>query len=193
MKKNIFMFTALFVFTSLSFAQNFANKGTLEVGGSLGFTSTTNVSNGQSSSNSTSTFRIEPYLGYFIINSFELGIEPVFTRSGSGNTSSTSFGIYLAPAWNFNLRSNLYPFIEGKIGYNSNSYDDGNPTTEDSGESGLSWGIKVGLKAQVSKAALINLGIFYDQITMNPKDWAGDRNGQNIFGIDVGVAIFFGK
>lgn len=193
MKAFSFLFITLFVFASLSFAQNFPNRGTLEVGGSLGFSSTTNVVNGQSSSNSTSTFRIEPYIGYFIINSFELGIEPSFTRTGSGDYSSTTFGIYLAPAWVFNLRSNLYPFIEGRIGYNSSSVDDGIPLTPDISSGGFAWGFKGGMKFQVGKSSLVNMAITYDQITMNPKDWTGNRNGKNIFGVNAGVTIFFSK
>ena len=126
MRKITVLFAALFVFTSLSFAQNFATKGTIEVGGSLGFSSTTSVSDGQSASNSTTTIRLEPYIGYFVVNSFELGFEPSFTTSSYGDYSSNSFGIYFAPAWNFDLRSNLFPFLEGRIGYNTSSSDDGN-------------------------------------------------------------------
>ena len=193
MRKITVLFAALFVFTSLSFAQNFATKGTIEVGGSLGFSSTTSVYNGESASNSTTTIRLEPYIGYFIVNSFELGFEPSFTTSSFGDYSSSSFGIYFAPAWNFDLRSNLFPFIEGRIGYNTSSSDDGNSTTEDPTYSGIAWGLRGGVKAQVGNSALINLALSYDQITMNPKGWNGSRNGQNIFGFNAGFTIFFGR
>ena len=193
MRKITLLFAALFVFTSLSFSQNFATKGTIEVGGSLGFSSTTSVSNGESASNSTTTIRLEPYIGYFIVNSFELGFEPSFTTSSFGDYSSSSFGIYFAPAWNFDLRSNLFPFIEGRIGYNTSSSDDGNSVTEDPTYSGLAWGLRGGVKVQVGNSALVNLALSYDQITMNPKNWDGGRNGQNIFGVNVGFTIFLGK
>ena len=193
MRKITQLFAALFVFTSLSFSQNFATKGTIEVGGSLGFSSTTSVSDGQSASNSTTTIRLEPYIGYFIVHSFELGFEPSFTTSSVGDYSSSSFGIYFAPAWNFDLRSNLFPFIEGRIGYNTSSSDDGNSATEDPTYSGLSWGLRGGVKVQVGNSALVNLALSYDQITMNHKDWDGGRNGQNVFGFNAGFTIFFGK
>ena len=193
MRKITLLFAALFVFTSLSFSQNFATKGTIEVGGSLGFSSTTSVYDGQSASNSTTTIRLEPYIGYFVVNSFELGFEPSFTTSSHGDYSSNSFGIYFAPAWNFDLRSKLFPFLEGRIGYNTSSSDDGNSTTDDPTYSGIAWGLRGGVKAQVGNSALVNLALSYDQITMNPSGWNGGRNGQNIFGVNAGFTIFLGK
>lgn len=191
------IFTLLFVallFGSISLnAQNFATKGTLEFGGSVGFSSTTFVNNGESSENSLSAFSIEPYIGYFIINSFELGIIPTFSTSSYGDNSETDFGIYFAPSWNFDLKSNVYPFVEGRIGYNTASYDDGNSETDESSYSGLAWGLRGGIKLQVGNSALVNLSLSYDQMTLNPEDWEGDRNGANNFGVNAGFTIFIGK
>ena len=193
MRAITFLFSALFILSSISFSQNFATKGTVEVGGSLGFSSSTSVNDGQSASNSTTTIRLEPYIGYFVVNSFELGFEPSFTTSSIGDYSSNSFGIYFAPAWNFDLRSKLFPFLEGRIGYNTSSSDDGNSATEDPTYSGIAWGLRGGVKAQVGNSALVNLALSYDQITMNPSGWNGGRNGQNIFGVNAGFTIFLGK
>ena len=195
MRKITLFFAALFVFTSLSFSQNFATKGTIEVGGSLGFSSITGVSNGESSSNSLSTLRLEPYIGYFIVDGFELGFEPSFTTSSIGDYSSNSFGIYFAPAWNFDLRSNLFPFLEGRIGYNTSSRDvsNGEGGTTKYTTSGLAWGAKGGVKVKIGNSGLFNLALSYDQITMNPKDWSGSRNGENIFSVNAGFTIFIGR
>lgn len=193
MRKTMLLFATLFVFTSLSLTQNFATKGTIEAGGSLGFSSTTSVSNGESSSNSTTTFRLEPYIGYFVVNSFEIGFEPSFTTSSFGDYSSNSFGIYFAPAWNFDLRSNLFPFLEGRIGYNTSSSDDNNSETEDPAYGGIAWGARGGVKVKIGNSGLFNLALSYDQITMNPKGWDGGRNGQNIFAVNAGFTIFFGR
>jgi hypothetical protein len=184
MKKLFLILPILFLFTLTSFSQNFATKGTIEAGGSLGFSSITSVSDGESSSNSLSVFRLEPYIGYFVVNSFELGLEPSLLLQSSGGNSSTSFGIYLAPAWNFDLRSNLFPFLEGRIGYNSYS---------DAAYSGLAWGLRGGVKVKIGNSGLFNLALSYDQITMNPKGWSGGRNGENIFAVNAGFTIFIGK
>ena len=193
MRTLILLFATLFVFTSLSFSQNFATKGTVEVGGSLGFSSSTYVSNGNSASHSTSTIKIEPYIGYFVSNGFELGFVPSLTSQSYGDNSSTSFGIYFAPAWNFDLRSNLFPFLEGRIGYNSVSSSDGDPLTEDPSYGGIAWGFRGGVKVKVGNSALVNIALSYDQTTYNPKNWSGDRNGENLFAVNAGFTIFLGK
>lgn len=194
MKKSLYFFFVVLLLGTISLnAQNFATKGTVELGGSLGFTSTTYVSNGESSDNSYSDFSIDPYIGYFVINSLELGIIPSFSSSSYGDNSSTSFGVYFAPAWNFDLRSNLYPFIEARIGYNTSSYDDGDAETDDPSSSGLAWGLRGGLKVQVGNSALVNLALSYDQVTMEPENWSGDRIGANVLGVTAGFTIFFGR
>lgn len=186
MKKLYPVLTFVFVFASLTFSQNFATKGTIEVGGSIGFSSTTSVSNGESASNSTTTIRLEPYIGYFIVNSFELGFFPSFTSQSYAGSSSTSLGIYIAPAWNFNLRSNLFPFLEGRVGYSSTS-------SGGSTYGGLAWGAKGGVKVKIGNSSLFNLALSYDQLTYNPSGSSGGRNGYNVFAINGGFTVFFGK
>jgi hypothetical protein len=191
MKKLFTFFTVLFLAGGISlFAQDFAHKGVVEVGGTVGFNSTTSVFDGESADDSYTQFWFNPYVGYFIVNSFEIGVIPTFSTASFGDQSQTNLGILVAPAYNFDLHSSLYPFIEGRVGFNTSSYDDGNSETDDPSSSGLEWGLRGGLKAQVGKNALVNIGIFYEQITMNPEDWDGDRIGSNVFGVEAGVAIF---
>jgi len=191
MKKFFTLFTILFLSCGISlFAQNFAKMGTVELGGTLGFNSTTQVSNGEAADESSTTIFFNPYFGYFFINSLEVGIIPTFSSSSFGDQSQNNFGVLLAPAYNFDLGNCWYPFIEGRVGYNTSSQDDGDDETEDPSFSGLAWGFRGGVKAQVGNNALVNVGVFYNNVTMNPENWEGDRNGQNVFGIEAGVAIF---
>jgi len=188
--KNLFLlFTVLFLFTSISFSQNFATKGTIEAGGSIGFSSTTAVYDGQSSSDALSTFTVQPYIGYFVLNSIELGIVPTFISQSLGDVSQSTFAIYFAPAFNFDLKSNLYPFIEGRIGYGTSSYDNG---TVNSSASGMAWGLKGGVKVKIGNSSLFNVAVSYDQLTQTPENWNGDRVGENIFGVNAGFTVFFG-
>jgi hypothetical protein len=190
-KKFFTVFTIVFFACGVSlFAQNFAKKGTLELGGSVGFTSTTGVSNGETADESETNFMFNPYVGYFFMNSFEVGLIPSFSTSSFGDQSLSSFGVLLAPAYNFDLGNCWYPFIEGRIGYNTITYDPGIQGVDESTISGLEWGFRGGVKAQVGNNALVNVGVFYRNVTMDPEDWDGDRNGFNQFGIEVGVAIF---
>lgn len=181
------------IFTSLSYSQHFASRGIIEIGGNVGFSSTTSVSNGNTANNSTTRFSLEPYVGYFLMPGLELGLIPSFSLSGYGNSSTTSFGFYFAPAWNFDLKSNFYPFVESRIGYNYSSQSDGNPSTEDPSYGGLAWGFRGGVKLKIGSNALLNLAISYEQMTMNRKGWTGERNGENIFAVETGFTVFFGR
>ncbi|MCJ7555266.1 MAG: hypothetical protein MUO34_15450 [Ignavibacteriaceae bacterium] len=197
MKKFFSFFFLVLLFGSITLnAQYFATKGTIELGGSAGFSSSTSVDNGETAEDAFTTFNFAPYVGYFVVNSLELGLIPSFVSQSFGdNYSANAFGVYFAPAWNFDLKSNLFPFIEGRIGYNTTSttVTDGEGVETEFNSSGLAWGLRGGLKVQVGNSALVNLALFYDQLTMDPDNWDGDRNGENVFGVNVGFTIFWGR
>ena len=181
----------LLIFTFSMNAQDFGKKGVIEAGGSIGFSSTTTVTDGETGDNALTQFTFQPYFGYFIINCLELGLIPSFTSLSQGDASISTFGIYFAPAWNFYLDSKAFPFVEGRIGYQSSNYDSGEG--DDNTLSGLSWGLRGGLKYQLGNSALVNASLGYTQSTLNPKDWDGGRNGTNVFDVMVGFTVFFGK
>lgn len=192
MKKFLYSFVLVLLFGSLSlFGQDFAKKGVWELGGGIGFSSTTFVSDGESGDNALTSFTFEPYVGWFVINSLELGLIPSFNTVSYGDESENSFGIYFAPAWNFDLQSQLFPFIEGRIGYNTITYDPGEG--ESSTRSGLAYGARGGLKYQLGNSALVNFSLGYTMTTLDPEGWEGDRNGTNSFDVMVGFTVFLGK
>ena len=194
MKKFFYLLTITFIVGSISLsAQNFAKKGIVELGGGLGFTSTTYVFNGESLDDSQTSFWFYPYVGYFIINNVELGIIPRFSTSSYGDLSDNSFGILFAPAYVFDLGNCWYPFIEGRVGYNTWTYEyyDLNLDILESTQSGLEWGFRGGVKAQVGRNALVSAGVFYQMIDRNDDDDPNDeRDGFNQFGLEVGVSVF---
>ncbi|HSW55245.1 MAG TPA: outer membrane beta-barrel protein [Ignavibacteriaceae bacterium] len=195
MKKFFYLLVLTLVIGSVSLsAQNFAKKGVWELGGGIGFSSSTGVSNGESADDAATTFTFEPYIGYFVINSLELGLIPRFNSYSFGDYSINSFGIYFAPAWNFDLQSNLFPFIEGRIGYNTSTveYEDEEGTVEQT-LSGLAYGARGGLKYQLGNSALVNVSLGYTMVTLDPEDSEGDRNGSNDFDVMVGFTVFLGK
>lgn len=195
MKKFFYLLTIILIVGSVSLsAQNFANKGVWEFGGGIGFSSTTYVYDGESGDDALTSFMFEPYIGYFVINSLELGLIPSFETSSFGDVSSNSFGIYFAPAWVFNLQSNVFPFIEGRVGYNTSTltYDDEEGEVEETA-SGLAYGARGGVKVQLGNSALVNASIGYMMSTMEPEDWEGDRVGSDTFDIMVGFTVFLGK
>ena len=191
MKNLFYSLIILIFFGSVSiFAQGFANKGVWELGGMIGFSSTTGVVDGESGDEALTQFTFEPYVGYFVINCFELGLIPSFTSLSQGDASITSFDIYFAPAYNFNLHSAAFPFVEGRIGYGTATYDYGED--DNNTLSGLSWALRGGLKYQVGSSAIVNVSLGYTQHTRNPDGWDGDRNGTNVFDVMAGFTIFVG-
>jgi hypothetical protein len=192
MKKFFYLLVLTLVVGSVSLsAQNFAKKGVWELGGMIGFSSTTAIFDGESGDEALTQFTFEPYIGYFVINGLELGLIPSFSSLSQGDASISSFDIYFAPAWNFDLQSKAFPYLEGRIGYGTATYDSGEG--DDETLSGLSWGARGGLKYQLGSSAIVNASLGYTQSTLNPKDWDGGRNGTNVFDVMAGFTIFFGK
>ena len=163
-------------------ARNFAVKGTTEVGGNISFQSLTPVFNGNTGDAAT-LFTMAPFIGYFVSDGFEIGVNPlgvsVFSISGS---SSTSFRIFVAPSYNFKTEGIAYPFIEALLGY----------TTESNGasRSGFSWGGRAGVKLAVMGNGLLNLGVQYLQITLNPSG-TSNRYGSNELNVSAGFTVWF--
>jgi hypothetical protein len=160
----------------------FAQKGTVELGGNVSFQSVTPVFNGASGDAST-VFTLAPFFGYFVSDGFELGVNPfdITVNSLPNSNSSTRVSILFAPSYNFKTNSIAYPFVEALLGYTSLS----NRGTE----SGFSWGGRGGLKLAVADRGLLNLGVQYLQITMNPSG-AIRRYGSNDFSLAAGFTIW---
>ncbi|MGD8306237.1 MAG: outer membrane beta-barrel protein [Ignavibacteria bacterium] len=189
MKKIIAPFLILFIILGISNteAQSFAHKGTIELGGTIGFESETDVYDGETDDESLTTFSFSPLFGYFIINGLELGLTPIYEITSYGDNSDTMFGIFFAPQYHFDLQSNVYPYVGGIFGYNSFNRDRLN---SDDTFSGISYGGMAGIKIQIGNSSLINLRIRYLIATFNPEDWTGDRNGHNNLAIEAGFSIF---
>lgn len=178
-------FGLIFMPMNAQAGEKFGMKKQIEVGGTIGFTSITPVFAG-TTGNATSLFSINPYVGYFITDGFELGLVPMVTiiSPPSPATSTTDLTIFLAPAYNFQLQnSTVTPFIEGLIGFSSVS-SSGNSA------SGLSFGGRGGIKVNVTGQALLNVDVRYLLITEKPSG-ANDRFGYNELGINVGFTVWF--
>jgi hypothetical protein len=191
MKKLSFALVALLVATSLAVpstgvaSDKFANKGQVELGGMLNFSSNTHVTAG-STGDAATTVTLSPFVGYFLFDQFELGLNlQLNSTTFKGNTTS-DYTLLLSPAWNFRIQnSNVTPAVAFLIGYGSTSPSGGVTA------SGLSVGGRATLKIQVVSNANLHVGGEYLMNTRNPSGWSGERNGNNIFNLDVGFSIFF--
>lgn len=134
-----------------------------------------------------------PYIGYFIIDGLELGLNPLGYRYASyENYSNYNITIMFAPSYNFDTKSKIYPFIEGRIGYTSHNYKDTNPPEVDETWSGLSYGAAGGVKFILGESSLLKAGASYMFYTYMPES-ADNRYGYNELMLELGFMVFFGK
>jgi len=184
MKSLVVLITILFIIP-LS-AQDFGKAGQWELSGNVSFTSETSVFDGETAENSTSTFTVEPMLGVFVYDCIELGLMPMFQTQSHGDNSVTTWGLFAVPQYVFRVNK-MYPYIGAFLGYASTDADFGEGSAT---MSGFSYGAVGGVKFQVAPQALLNIGLQYLLLNMEPEDWDGGRIGMNQFAVVAGFSIF---
>ena len=163
----------------------YAAKGTVELGGAASYSSTTLVTNGTKDTEASTFLQLMPYVNYFIMDNFSVGFAPsVNILNVAHSTNSMKFyGIFAVPGYSFNTSSNVFPFVQGFIGYTS--ADPGTSTTQ----SGLSYGGKGGIKVSVGQSGLASFGVSYMIVDISPSG-ASSRTGFNNLAFSVGYSIF---
>lgn len=195
MKKSFTLFTIVLLLLSaatFSLHAQFGSKNVTEFGGAISYSSHTTVSGGTAASESSSIFEFMPYVNYFVMNGFSLGISPginIVKMAGSSE-SITNLMLFAMPGYTFSTKGNVFPFIEGRVGYTAVT-SKADPTGG-SGEldlSGVSFGGKAGVKILVGKNGLFSIGVSYTLLTLNPKG-ADKRSGVNTLAIAMGFSVF---
>lgn len=173
-----------------SFAQNFTHTGTIELGGSMAISYQSG--NGDEEL-SLSTFSFSPYAGFMVFKGFELGFSPVISSYNINTYGTfTTFGLYLAPAYNFDIKSNVYPYIELLAGY---SMVDHSSFTENA----IGLGGHLGIKVMLGNAGLLIINAEYLRQSFtsseNDDDYFGNTRNRNIDALSLGVGfrVFFGQ
>ncbi len=166
--------------------KHFGAPGTLELGGSMTFTASQPVIAG-TTGGWVYDLSLLPYAGYFVIEGLELGINPagVNVRS-SGDTTAVQLRILFAPAYNFHTSTMVTPFVEGLAGITSASLIRSGSTTS---VSGFTFGGRAGIKAALIERGMLNIGIQFLRITLNPSG-AVSRNGSNELSVSAGWTIW---
>ncbi len=186
MRKTVFLLAAFFfLITVTAYSQpvnKFAKKGQWEIGGTIGFVSTTPVTNGNTD-DSWSIFNFSPSVSYFVTDGFEIGGMIDFQSiKPSGGSSTTIYTLYAVPTYNINTDSYFYPYLQAQLGYNG--YSNGES------RSGIAWSLGGGVKANFVTNGLLKFGINYTQQTLN-KSGDTERDGFNIFSVVLGAGVFF--
>lgn len=72
-------------------SSSFARQGCVELGGSISFLSTTPVFNGTTGT-ATTVITVQPFIGFFAADGFEVGLDPLgITSMSAGGTSITEY------------------------------------------------------------------------------------------------------
>jgi len=121
--KSFFALLTIILVLSFVSASNvhaqYATKGAIELGGAVSFSSTTQVSNGTAADQSSTLFQFTPYVNYYITDGFSLGLSPGIdiVKFAGAAESLKGYAIFFVPGYTFSTKSNLFPFIEGMVGY----------------------------------------------------------------------------
>lgn len=182
----LFVLTGLILISNSSFSQKnkFAKENQWELNGTISFTSTTPVTDGNTGKALT-IFRFAPTAGYFAVEGYEMGLIVDYTSySYSGSSSYSDYTLYFAPSYNFKTDSQFYPYVQGQIGYTGIS------SGSSEGSHGIAWGFEGGIKVNPIGNGLIKFGINYNQRTLN-KSSDTERNGYNNISFVLGLGLFF--
>ncbi len=158
----------------------------VELGGSASYSYSQPVSNGTTSDGAHSV-AVMPYVGYFVAEGIEIVANPLgFSLWKGGSTTVIDVRILGGVAYNAKVQPGIYPFLEGLAGLALRSYDaDGAKTTA----SGFSWGGRGGVKFSVTSHGMLNVGIQYVQIALNPSG-AEKRYGTNELSVAAGFTVW---
>lgn len=188
MKSFVLLFSTIVSLAYSSNAQDYAKEGNIEIGGSIAFTSTTAVVNGNEEGPSTNQFALYLPLNYYVVDRLTIGFITSFEMHTQSESSIIGIAFGIGTGYNFVGESNLIPYIEGRLFYNAIMQGIKN---SDVTSSGLGWTLLAGLKVQVTEHVLINTGLGYSQRTLEDKDYDGDRLGSNTISLSSGFLFYF--
>jgi hypothetical protein len=169
MKKSFLLVFAFAAFSVLSFGQAI-EKGTVMVGGSLGF----NTGDG------TSQFDFNPNVGFFVANNFALGGFAAYSSKNLGATKVNEFGIGPFARYYFGV-TQTKPFLVTEFDYISSTTKVGEIKTSASG-----FGFLVGM----GFAAFINETVAIEGITGYNYSKFKDSDGSSGFAMRFGFQIY---
>jgi len=211
MKKLILILVFIIVTAGITLnAQDFGRRGLWEIGGIVMYANNSIVTGGENvDGQSVSFFFINLPVYYLVTDGLQLGIVPEFVSVGISDDTNTDitlsvFGGFFSAAYVFKTGGSVYPFLEGRVGYNSINVSSseniqlakGNGVAQEVDEtlSGIAWGFSGGIKVQIARGALLNFGVGYQQRTTNPEDNPdGLRNGLDVISVLAGFSVFLGR
>jgi hypothetical protein len=183
--KTLLTFLLLFLFVSIGFSQEKLSKGTINLGGTLSFSSTSY----DGSDYSYDVLLLKPQVGFFIVNNFSIGLETKYERMSFGeDNASGEWGIGPAFRYYFYLE-NINPFIGIGVFYSERDLGDEYENYQYY-DFNFSGGFDVFIAENVAIETLFNYGI---KNTINPEANRPNVNTAEklrILFLGVGIIVF---
>ncbi len=167
--------------------RTFATAGTFEIGGSAGFSRNALVSKGVTG-DAFYVVSLSPTGGYFVADELEILIDPLTVDyRWAGSVKSLGLTPMAGVAYNFRANPRVFPYLEGLAGFAYSWFDNGVEPTET--RSGFAWAGRGGIKTLLTGTAILNVGLQYQQITLN-RSGETERNGSNQIALTVGLSVW---
>jgi hypothetical protein len=164
----------------------YSQAGTWEFGGSLGFSSTTAVTDGATPQDAEIVLSATPSAGYFVIDGLAIVAHPIsVVYASQGSTSDLDLLTLGGIGYAFRAHPRVFPFIEAVAGL---SYSNHSATTTETRQ-GFAWGARGGVKFLITSTAIVNVGAEYTETTLN-RSSETERNGENRIALLVGISFW---
>lgn len=194
--KKITIIAAFMALSLGAFAQ--FTKGSLMVGGSVGFSSDSEKtkSGSTTTTNGTlTTFSFTPQVGYFVIDNLSLGaginLLSASDKANSGGGKQTASSSSFAPFARYYYQK-LYGQLAGQFGSAKTSFESGGTTTETKyGVSG--WSLLVGYAYLLNNHVAIEPQIGYGSTSRKDKGTGGVTDINSGLFIQIGLQIYLPK
>jgi len=195
MKKSFALLTGIILLLLLAACDahaQYATMNVVELGGSISYSSSKTVTNGDVSNESISIFQFLPYVNYFIIDGFSLALVPGINivKLSSTSPSITNYALFLSPGYTFSTGGKLFPYIEGMVGYTALKSDKSPLGSTNLDQGGISFGGKAGVKIAAGNSGMAAIGASYILLNLSPKG-ADKRTGLNNLAFSLGYSIYF--
>ncbi len=182
------------------FAQTFCtDQGSMELAGSIAFTKSSGDLYENADGDGSTSFAINPAVGYFVIPGLEIGGQLLIAKESQGDNSSSQFGI--GPGFTYYIggaqKKTMYPFLTATFMITSTTHKSTYSEimlakaagTSESKYSGTSIELGGGVLKMLSKAVGLNVQVTYAMNGSKHED-ADEATKGNELSIWAGISAF---
>lgn len=171
----------LFATTGVAAQQHALDRGSVQLAGSAGFTS----SEVEGDDERTSTLFLSPRVRYFFLSGLAIGADVSATRTSRGDLSSSAYGIGPAVTYYFGAAATrVHPYVSANALFMRTNVD--SPFIDRSADR-RTFSVAGGVLAMLSPAVGITTELFYRIEEAGNETLSRDGNA---FGVQLGVAAF---